>query len=255
MSINIYVVTHKQAEIPSQQGYIPMIVGKNDAVSYPNAVRDNTGNNISEKNPNYCELTALYWIWKNVDVDYCGLCHYRRYFTENSMTDLQRKPVDAGIAEKLLQKYDIILPYPYIVLPFSVQHQLVGTSVKEQDVQVMRDILKEKYPDYLPAYDALMNGHSFSCYNMALTSKKILDEYCAWLFDILFTLESRVNLEGQSAYEQRIYGFLSERLLNVWVRKNNLSVKYLYVTETENPSTVSTVIHRKLHYIKHKKLL
>ena len=83
MNIKILVVTHKKYWMPKIEMYLPIQVGlinKND-LGY---LKDNTGDNISYKNPNYCELTAMYWAWKNIDVDYIGICHYRRYFTNKN---------------------------------------------------------------------------------------------------------------------------------------------------------------------------
>lgn len=83
MDTRIYVVTHKQIQLPEHEGYVPMVVG-NHSVSYQNGVHDNTGENIADKNGNYCELTALYWMWKNLPNEgRYGLCHYRRFFTTN----------------------------------------------------------------------------------------------------------------------------------------------------------------------------
>ena len=49
----------------------------------PGFFLDNEGANISSKNKSYCELTTQYWAWKNVDADYYGFCHYRRFFSFN----------------------------------------------------------------------------------------------------------------------------------------------------------------------------
>ena len=79
MSIKIIVATHKKAKMPTQNSYLPIQVGAsiNPDLGY---TKDNTGENISNKNPYYSELTGLYWAWKNLDSDYIGLVHYRRYF-------------------------------------------------------------------------------------------------------------------------------------------------------------------------------
>ena len=56
-----------------------------------------------------------------------------------------------------------------------------------------------------------------------------MDQYCEWLFDILKKLESKVDISDYDNYQQRIYGFLAERLLNVYCKHNKLKIKYLPV--------------------------
>lgn len=78
--IDIYMITHKSVDyIPN--GITPLFVG--DGTNEDSYIRDNIGDNISNKNKNYCELTALYWMWKNSNADILGLCHYRRFFGKN----------------------------------------------------------------------------------------------------------------------------------------------------------------------------
>ena len=77
--LNIFIACHKKCDLPTQEGYVPLHVGaegKNDL----GLIKDSTGDNISLKNPNFCELTGLYWMWKNTKSKYIGLVHYRRYF-------------------------------------------------------------------------------------------------------------------------------------------------------------------------------
>ena len=79
LDIKIIVAVHKEYWMPLDSVYLPLFVGaigKND-IHYQ---RDDEGENISYKNPFYCELTGLYWAWKNMEDDYIGLVHYRRYF-------------------------------------------------------------------------------------------------------------------------------------------------------------------------------
>ena len=78
MKIKVIIAAHKQYLMPDKDCYLPVQVGSalHKAVGY---TPDNTGDNISEKNPYYCELTGLYWAWKNLPADVLGLVHYRRY--------------------------------------------------------------------------------------------------------------------------------------------------------------------------------
>ena len=83
--LKIAVATHKKFQMPTQAGYFPLHVGKSrHTQKLSEYVGDDTGDNISDKNPFFCELTGLYWAWKNLDSDYLGLAHYRRYFTNTN---------------------------------------------------------------------------------------------------------------------------------------------------------------------------
>ena len=87
MDIKIIVAAHKKYWMPDDDMYLPLHVGaegKTDENGQPldlGYTKDNTGDNISSKNANYCELTGMYWAWKNLDADYIGLAHYRRHFS------------------------------------------------------------------------------------------------------------------------------------------------------------------------------
>ena len=113
MSIKVVVATHVPCEMPTDKLYLPVHVGAELHPELP-FVGDNTGDNISEKNNTFCELTGLYWAWKNLPDDYVGLVHYRRYFA--SPTARRRNSLDSVLAyaqaEELLKDYDGILPAP-----------------------------------------------------------------------------------------------------------------------------------------------
>lgn len=229
----IYVITHKKFKYKLLNNYIPIQVGKHNTNLELPYISDDSGENISNKNSNYCELTAVYWIWKNdKDSQNIGICHYRRYFVYGLFSRL----VDDKYIDKALQKYDCILPVKYKTESNVYNHFVNSTSGREQDMINLRKIIKEKYSDYLESYDEVMNSKSASYCNMIITTAHNYDEYCKWLFDILFDLEKITDLTGYTKQEQRIYGFLSEFLLNVWVKKNNLKVKYcnMYYIENNN---------------------
>ena len=105
MNIKIIVATHKKYWMPSDPVYFPIHVGaegKKDPMGHPldlGYIKDNTGENISDKNKNYCELTGLYWAWKNLNADYIGLAHYRRHFTVKN-----KKRRSSPYPEKLLHR-------------------------------------------------------------------------------------------------------------------------------------------------------
>ncbi|MBE6806730.1 MAG: DUF4422 domain-containing protein [Ruminococcaceae bacterium] len=221
----VYIAAHKAFRVPDEPGYIPLQVGaegKADLGYTP----DNTGDHISAKNPHYCELTGVYWVWKNTADPYKGLVHYRRYFrgkqgrlTEPEITDL-------------LSRYHILLPRQEI-LRESAYEEFCLHSGYEKDLIALRQAVETVDAAVLPAYDAVMAGNRLHLYNMLITSGEEFDAYCAWLFAVLGELEKTVDMTGYTPYQQRLYGFLSERLLNVWVTHRGLRVKVLKVYNTE----------------------
>ncbi|WP_407378394.1 DUF4422 domain-containing protein [Megamonas funiformis] len=224
MNIKILVVTHKKYWMPKIEMYLPIQVGlinKND-LGY---LKDNTGDNISYKNPNYCELTAMYWAWKNIDVDYIGICHYRRYFTnKNKLKRFIIGKKNSILTEKeveiLLNKYDVILPKKNIFKE-SIKEQYAKNH-KEKDLYIVENIIYKKYPQYMDIFYKVMNGNSGYFLNMFVMRKKVFNNYCKWLFSILFETERSINLKEYDTYQSRIFGFLSERLFNVWLEYQNL---------------------------------
>ena len=84
-----------------------------------------------------------------------------------------------------------------------------------------------------------MNSRKLYIYNMFVMDKFLFDKYCIWLFDILFTLEKRIDIANYDKYNARVFGFLSERLFNVWLEKQNLNVK-----------TINVVFLEKINWIK-----
>lgn len=221
----IYIAAHKAFAVPSEPGYIPLQVGAagKEPLGY---TPDDTGDNISEKNPHYCELTGLYWIWKNTADPYKGLVHYRRYFRgkQGCLTEAE--------ANGLLTRYDVLLPRPEY-LRESAYEEFCLHSGHEKDLISLRTAVEAVDPAVLPAYDRVMAGNRLHLYNMLITSGAEFDAYCAWLFAVLSQLEQTVDMTGYTPYQRRLYGFLSERLLNVWVVYRGLRVGELPVFNTE----------------------
>lgn len=222
MNIKLIVATHKKYRMPEDAIYLPVQAGaegKEDIGYNP----DNTGENISAKNKNYCELTALYWAWKNLRADYMGLVHYRRHFTaKGSKGDKFDRIITGAQLEKVLSKTDVIVPTPRNYVIETNYSQYVHAHHAE-DLDTTRAILAEKYPEYVAAYDKSMKstvGHRF---NMFIMKWDKFDAYCTWLFDVLFELESRLDISEYNAYDARVFGFVSERLLDIWLDTNGFS--------------------------------
>ncbi len=232
MDLKVLVATHKKYWMPEDACYLPLHVGregKND-LGY---VGDNTGDNISNKNANYCELTGLYWAWKNLNCEYIGLCHYRRYFAKKEkVRDKKERIMGAHDYESLLEKYDVILPTKRNYYIETVRSQYEHAHVKI-DLDTLKQVIDELYPDYSNAFEVVMNRRRLHILNMFVMKKSLFDEYCKWLFTILFEVEKRVDISSYSVYEARIFGFLSERLFNVWLEKQQLNCKEVPVVFLE----------------------
>lgn len=235
MKVKIIVATHKNVKMPTDPLYLPVFVGKD---LHPNVNHtfqgDNTGDNISKENAHYNELTAIYWGWKNLDVDALGLVHYRRYLSLN-----KKKSLDAVLteqqAQKLLQRYDIILPQKRnYYIETNGSHYL--HAHEHEPFNVMREVIDEDYPEYAGAFETVMKRTWAHMFNMFIMKKQPLDEYLTWMFDVLHNVESQIDISSYSTYEQRVYGFLSELLLDVWLEKHpqykTHEVKYVFMEHT-----------------------
>lgn len=217
MDTRIYTITHKEFEKPDDELYRSLHAGRalGEDLGYEG---DNTGDNISEKNRNYCELTGLYWMWKNVSCDIIGLCHYRRYFVRNE--DFLKK----DYIEEVLESYDIILPNSAETEHGSNRQHYKNAHIWS-DMEVCKEVLSEFYPEYVPAFEHFMDTNLANFANMIITKKEILDEYCQFLFKVLFEIEKRVDISDYDDYQIRIFGFISERLLRVWIFMQSYRVK------------------------------
>lgn len=229
----IYIATHKKFNVPNLNGYCALQVGAEGKEKY-GYLRDNKGNHISGKNANYCELTGLYWIWKNTDDSYKGLVHYRRYFGRNNLSNKISDICSYEYLLNCLKSVDIVLPYVEYFKQ-NAKEEILLHCCTEEIFDKLRQIIETKYPDYIETYDRYFNENKASLFNMLFCKREIFDAYCEWLFSILFVLEKQVDLAKLNTYQQRLYGFLSERLLNVWVIKNKLVVKHLPVIHMELP--------------------
>lgn len=243
------VCCHKQDYHRSGDGYLPIQVGKALTAVDLHITADNTGDNISAKNPNFCELTAHYWYWKNgKKTPYVGLSHYRRYFdfgrslpyghTYTLRTPAADEAADRSLPDnidKLLAGCDIILAKP-IIYPYNLRTDYCYCHIKE-DYLILRDVIARLTPDYLEAFDHVMSAtNTLSPYNMFVTRSEVFDDYSKWLFDILFEVERQCHISAYPA-QARIFGYMSERLLNVYCYKNRLKVKYVPIVKIEESPT------------------
>lgn len=227
----IIVATHKRFQMPEDKDlYVPVQVGSEgkENLGYQ---RDNQGNHISYLNPYYCELRGLYWAWKNLDCDYLGLVHYRRYFTDKNRPyhdkiNMNEVILSADQVKELMSEVDVVVPKKrkyYIETLYSHYAHTHDSS----HLDVTREIIKEVSPEYLATFDKVMAYRSGYMFNMFIMSKENVSSYCEWLFPIIDELYRRLDITGYSAFDARLFGRVSERLFNVWLDYQNLHVKEL----------------------------
>ena len=248
--IKIIIATHKQYKFPNDELYSPIQVGALISSVKLNMLRDDVHYNISSKNNSFCELTALYSVWRNEvfkNVDYFGLVHYRRYFYGVSIKLKNKTIASKEELLSILNSYDCILPKKRNYFIESVYNHYKHAHYS-QDLDKSRDIIMQYYPEYLDAFDRVMNGKTLYLYNMFVMRTEILEDYCDWLFNILFRLEKEIDLSNYDQYQKRVFGFIAERLFNVWILKNNINFKELKVVNIEGDNLLS----RALKFLKRK---
>lgn len=226
----IYIATHKKFSPPPNSIYIPISTKSDRNIPY---IKDNTGDNISIKNPYYSELTVLYWIFKNEFCKYIGLVHYHRYFyKENYITKEE--------INNILNKYDFIVPYPIDLKP-NVFYQYAKSHYKNDLILACEEIIR-KDPSYKDAIRKVLNDQKFYMCNLFITNRELLNDYLSFLFPILFSLEEKIPYLNYSIYNQRVFGFLAERIFNIYLCKNNFNLYEYPVKDTF--SLEEKIIHK-----------
>jgi len=239
----ICVCYHKEFDLIKNEILTPIQVGAELSDKDLGIQKDNTGDNISSKNKNYCELTALYWLWKNSDADYKGLMHYRRLLDLNCNKKRWYNRFPNNIADILglnrsqvvraFEDFDVIVPMKRVIQQSKTAYEYYRKRHYISDMDRTLEIIKEKTPEiYHTAVDVMKNSRELYLYNIFISSKEFLDEYAKWLFDILYTLEFEIqpDVEVRDTFQQRVYGFLSERLFTIYVEyKKSQGLKVLEV--------------------------
>lgn len=236
-NIKIIVAAHKEYDMPDNNLYLPVFVGANGKEDINEYKRDDTGSNISIKNPNFCELTGLYWAWKNLDADYIGLVHYRRHFKGKSckskeIKDRVNSSINEWQLEELLKDVDVVLPKKRNYFIENLYAHYKHTTYVEP-LDETEKIIEEKCPEYKIEFENLKKRRSAHMFNMLIMKKDLLDKYCTWLFDILFELETRIDSSKYNRFHARYIGRVSELLLDVWINKNNIKYKEVKVLDIE----------------------
>ncbi len=230
MNVKVIVAAHKPYAMPEDTMYLPLQVGSalHNPIGY---TRDDSGDNISAKNPYFCELTGLYWAWKNLEADAVGLAHYRRHFGKKA-----DKLLTGDEASALLQQAEAILPKKRQYYIENLYSHYANT-LQVEPLDITGEIIKEQYPAFYPEFDRLKKRTSAHMFNMLIMRKEVFDRYCTWLFAILFELEKRVPTEGMDSFHARFFGRVSELLLDVWLNTEG-------VTYTEYPFVYTEKVNK-----------
>ena len=215
--VRLFVATHKPGIMRNDDIFTPIHVGR--AISpykeeLCDIIGDDTGENISSKNPSYCEMTAHYWIWKNVvDCEYVGLCHYRRYFG----VDITESNID-----QLMQDVDVILVEPsyYIDSVYSYFAKFVGA----ENMTILSFVMKKRYPDYYETLQTICDGVKFHPFNMLICRKPLFDQYCEWMFTILEECEKYIK-PAPYTNAKRALAYMAEMLTGVYFIHRQMKIK------------------------------
>ena len=215
--LRIFIVTHKPCSIPSDGVMTPIHVGR--AVS-PYKVEmswmqgDDTGDHISSKNGSYCEMTAHYWIWKNVhDTEYVGVCHYRRFFAiDISEDDIEEVMADADVL--------MVEPSWHMDSVYAYFAKFMGA----ENMTILWMVMKRLYPEYAETLEQVCDGVKFHPFNMMLCKKELFDEYCEWIFSVLGECEKYVK---PSPYTngRRALAYMAELVTGVYFIYKRMKIK------------------------------
>ena len=267
--IKILVCCHKPSELPQDKAFLPIHVGAAISNMELGIQRDDQLNgascdNISDKNRSFCELTAIYWAWKNIkkiypDLQYIGLNHYRRFFSFNEkrvtgsgipkdVRNISQYKFDMSLVESSLKSNKVITtPKAHLKtsLAGSYEHCL-----NSSDLRIIHDIVRDDYPEFLSTFNDVYLGKNFfyDC-NMFIMPWDEFDSYCEWIFGILFKAEKLIDISNYDTYQKRIYGFLAEHLWTVWVMHKQYQLKNLnYYIYTESPKKINDGLLARLKF-------
>ena len=201
------------------------------------AIRDNLGDNISEKNHEYCELTAHYYAWKNEKADYYGFCHYRRFFcADDSIKSpylaLKSFPNNKQLGDvkywkELICENDLIVPRSEDMGLPAKEHYCTSKYHYSEDLDLFLEILAEKSPQLSETADKYLSRNRQYFCNMFIMDKFRFFEYCENLFSVLEEFDKRKTLHG-SFQSDRTDGYLGEIFTGIFItycRENGAKIK------------------------------
>lgn len=231
-SITVGVAAHKPYPMPADPCYLPVHVGRAlhpevAAEMGPRFVGDDTGDSISVLNATHCELTALWWLWRNCGSDCKGLVHYRRHLA--SPDPARRRaaaPLDrvatGGELLRLLSDRDAVLPRRRRYYVETMRSHWDHTQPPEQLAEAVR-VVADLEPAYSGALERVLSARGAHMFNMMVMRAEAFDAYCAWLFPLLAELTSRLDPAQYPPFQARYPGRVSELLLDAWVDVNGVT--------------------------------
>lgn len=256
--IRIYSFYYSETIIPvKNELYVPIMAGNALKPGQTAMPGDDTGISISEKNNYYSELTGIYWVWKNTKQDVTGCCHYRRYFyaEEEEPFDMKikrafyylvglykkrygliytsnisrfgTKVLDEAKIAAILESYDAVLPQKR-KLRYSVEEHYRRYH-NSKDMEIIAHILGKKHPSFMSSFQKMLRGRSLYANNMFILPSHHYNRFMEWWFSVLFEFEKTVDLTHYQGYQQRVIGFIAERLLTTWFLHENLRIKEMPV--------------------------
>lgn len=186
---------------------IPIQVGSTLSDERIADITDDIGDNISERNRHYSETTALYWMWKNAEADYLGLCHYRRLW----------KDLDAIVDKLQNDVFDVVMPLPTLVEPSVMEGHLKHYTPRVWNI--MMDVLRRRSHEYYEAAKTIYAENIFYASNMLIAKRHVLNQLCVWMFPMVMEVETIVG-DLPDPYYNRYCGFCTEQLITLYFLYN-----------------------------------
>lgn len=235
--ITILIATHKPAYFPNNKNLLPIQAGAAIANNkIPDIEHDDIGKNISNKNERYCELTALYWAWKNINSNYYGLWHYRRYMSFKDDDKLKeniygeheiRKNISDAISDiglddddkmsEFIRQHDLILPNKGGSGNGEKIYEHYIANHYKGDMDICLNYIRANYPEIADYIELAFDQECGYMRNMFIAKKEIFDNYCSFLFDVLAHFDKENDCSDYNVQQYRVDGYLGERLTNLYM--------------------------------------
>lgn len=251
--VKVYIVTHKETEMPNQDSYYPLLVGARSHVELKHKyLCDDNGENISEKNKSYCELTGLYWIWKNTSDNIIGLVHYRRFFAKVrglrlyhryfTKTRSDYELINEKDVANYLKNCDLLVKksekyFDSIERVFR-RHSHIGDEKWEE----FEHYFFKFYPEYQSAFKKTSERRQLINCNMFIGKKEVVDRYCEWLFPILDGLDDFHKQRTGKYYCNRELGYYGEFLFGTWLIKNRINYRIINAVNLTQADTEDAIL-------------
>lgn len=224
----LFVCCHEPVTVPNHPLLCMVQAGAALSQWHIHGFADNMGENISAKNGSYCELTAQYWAWKNIDADYYGFFHYRRYLypdpnakrpyrVERQVTLPLLEHLGYDRFASLIEQYDLIAPKGEDMHIPVREHYMNAPNHHGKDLALLEEIVRKRHLEMVPAMEQYLSGTVCYFGNIYIMKREVFSDYCTWLFPILAEFDARADTRGYSKQERRVDGYLGERLFGIYL--------------------------------------